>query len=273
MYTTLAEGAVRVTLEEVREAAAALAGVALRTPLVAAPGLSKAMGVPVRLKCEQLQSVGAFKIRGAYTALRRVPEADRRRGVITHSSGNHGQAVASAARLLGVSAVVVMPRGASAVKIEGVRRHGAELVLVETSAEREARTAELAAARGLVVIPPYEHPAVIAGQGTCGLEIVEQWPEVSTILVPVGGGGLIAGIATAAAALRPGIRIIGVEPAAVPKLSAAIAELLKQPEVVKVLNDFSLDPIGDTPAEMAVFLKQESERWGKLIRALGVTMD
>jgi threonine dehydratase len=222
MHITLAEGTARVTLEEVRDAASALDGVVLRTPLIEAPALWAAAGVPVRLKCEHLQSIGAFKIRGAYNALRQTPESERRRGVITHSSGNHGLAVAYAARLLGTSVIVVMPRGAPAVKIEGVRRYGGEIVFVETPAEREAKTAELADALGLVVIPPYEHPAVIAGQATCGLEIVEQWPEVATILVPVGGGGLIAGIATAAAALRPGIRIIGVEPAAVPKLSAAL---------------------------------------------------
>ena len=213
-----------MSLEAVRAAATALEGIAVRTPLLEAPPLSRVAGVPVALKCEQLQPVGAFKLRGAYTALSRLPPAERARGVVSHSSGNHGQAVAYAARLLGIPAVIVMPETAPRVKIEGVRRYGAEIVFVgPRAAERQAKAAELAETRGLVPIPPYESLDVIAGQGTCGLEIVEQWPEVTTLVVPVGGGGLLAGITTAVRALKPAARIVGVEPTGAPKLSAALA--------------------------------------------------
>ncbi|MEP6571477.1 MAG: threonine/serine dehydratase [Gemmatimonadota bacterium] len=213
----------RVTLEDIRAAAVILDGVAVRTPLIEAPALSRITGVPVALKCEHLQPIGAFKIRGAYHAIARLPAEDRVRGVVTHSSGNHGQAVAYAAQRLGVRAVIVMPEDATRVKVEGVQRYGGEVVFVHDRTQRESRCMQLAAERGLVVVPPYENPDVIAGQGTCGLEILEDWPQVETILVPVGGGGLIAGIATAAVALKPGIRVIGVEPAGAAKLSAALA--------------------------------------------------
>ncbi|MGH7703760.1 MAG: threonine ammonia-lyase, partial [Gemmatimonadales bacterium] len=201
--TCIAGGGPLVTLETIRAAAAGLAEVAVRTPLVNAPELGRLAGVKVRLKCENLQPVGAFKIRGAYTALSRLPLAERARGVVTHSSGNHGQAVAYAARLLGIRAVVVMPRQAAQVKVEAVKRYGGEVVFVTDPSERDAKAVDLAAAEGLVLVPPYEHHDVIAGQGTCGLEILEQWPAVECILVPVGGGGLLAGVATAVAAVRP----------------------------------------------------------------------
>lgn len=209
-------------LAAIREAAGRLRGVATRTPLLDVRALSARVGVPVRLKAEHLQPIGAFKIRGAYNAIARLSPPERARGVVTHSSGNHGQAVAYAARLLGVRAVIVMPSGAAQVKVEGVRRHGGEVVFVSVPAERESRAAELAAAEGLVPVPPYENPDVIAGQATCGLEILEDWPEVGTILVPVGGGGLIGGIARAVAALRPDLRIVGVEPTGAAKLAAAL---------------------------------------------------
>ena len=210
-------------LEALRKAAKGLEGIAVRTPLVELPGLSARLGVSVRAKCEHLQPVGAFKIRGAYTAVSRIPPEHRSRGVITYSSGNHGQAVAYAARLLGVPAIVVMPERAPAVKVAGVRRQGAAVVLAgSTTAERGERARAMAAERGLTVVPPYDSLDVIAGQGTCGLEILDEWPEVETILVPVGGGGLIAGIAAAVAAVKPSVRVIGVEPAAAPKLSRAL---------------------------------------------------
>lgn len=213
----------RVTLDDVRRAAAGLTGLARRTPLVEAPALSRAAGVEVRLKCEHLQPIGAFKVRGATTAILRLTPEERSRGVVTHSSGNHGQAVAWAARRLGTTAVVVMPRTAPAIKVEGVRREGGEVVFVDTMAEREPTARRLAAERKLVSIPPYEHAGVIAGQGTCGLELIDQWSGVGTLLVPVGGGGLLAGIATVVGELRPDIRMVGIEPAPVPKLSAALA--------------------------------------------------
>lgn len=185
--------------------------------------MSRLAGAEVRLKCEFLQPVGAFKVRGAATALLRLSPEDRARGVVTHSSGNHGQAVAYAAHRLGITAVIVMPLSAPAIKVDGVRRYGGEVIFVDTNAEREPRTVELAAQRGLIPVPPYEHADVIAGQGTCGLEILEQWPEAAAIVVPVGGGGLLAGIATAVQGARPSVRVIGVEPALVPKLSSALA--------------------------------------------------
>jgi threonine dehydratase len=212
-----------VTLEALRRAAQGLEGVVVRTPLLELSGLSARLGVPVSAKCEQLQPVGAFKIRGAYTALSRISPENRARGVITYSSGNHGQAVAFAARLLGMPAVIVMPERAPAIKVEGVRRQGAEVVFAgTTSAERLEQARVLAEERGLTMVPPYESLDVITGQGTCGLEILEALPSVETILVPVGGGGLIAGIAAAVAAIKPSVRVIGVEPSGAPKLSRAL---------------------------------------------------
>jgi len=211
-----------VALAAIQDAAHRLRGVVKRTPLLPAPELSRRLGVPVRLKCEQFQAVGAFKIRGAYNALARLSSAELARGVVTHSSGNHGQAVAYAARTLGVRAVVVMPASAARVKVDGVRRLGGEVVTVALSTEREVRAEELVKAEGLILIPPYESLDVIAGQATCGLEIIEEWPEVRTILVPVGGGGLIAGIARAVAASGAEVAVIGVEPIGAAKLSAAL---------------------------------------------------
>ena len=212
-----------VPLEELRKAARALEGVAVHTPLLEIPVLTERCGVPVAAKCEHLQPVGAFKIRGAYTAVSRIPLEARARGVITYSSGNHGQAVALAARLLGTHAVVVMPERAPAIKVAGVQRQGAEVVFAgNSSAERYERARSLAEERGLAMVPPYESIDVITGQGTCGLEVLDARPEVETILVPVGGGGLIAGIAAAVAAVKPSVRVIGVEPVGAPKLARAL---------------------------------------------------
>ena len=180
-----------VSLEALRAAAHGLDGVAVRTPLLSLPALSQTAGIPVVLKCEHLQPIGAFKIRGAYTAVSRIPAAVRARGVITYSSGNHGQAVAFAAQRLGIRAVVVMPERAPAIKVEGVRRLGGEVVIAgNSSAVRYERARQLSEEQGLTMVPPFESLDVIAGQGTCGVEIIEDYPEVETILVPVGGGGL-----------------------------------------------------------------------------------
>jgi threo-3-hydroxy-L-aspartate ammonia-lyase len=219
-----ASQAFAVPIEALRTAARGLEGVAVKTPLVDIPALAERLGVPIAAKCEHLQPVGAFKIRGAYTAVVRIPEAERARGVITYSSGNHGQAVAFAARLLGTHAVVVMPERAPAIKVAGVQRQGGEVVIAgNSSAERYELARVLAEERGLTMVPPYENLDVIAGQGTCGLEILDARPEVETILVPVGGGGLIAGIAAAVAAVKPSVRVIGVEPEGAPKLARALA--------------------------------------------------
>ncbi len=203
-----------VSAEQVREAERRLAGVAVRTPLLPAPWLTEdAQGEEVRLKCENLQRVGAFKMRGAYNALALLPQEERRRGVITASSGNHGQALALAARMFGVPAVIVMPETAPPVKVAGVRSYGAEVVFAgTTSPERFRKAHELVEERGLVMIPPFDDARIIAGQGTVGLEILQEWPEVENVLVPVGGGGLLAGIGAYVKREKPGCRVIGVEP-------------------------------------------------------------
>ena len=212
-----------IDLENLREAHAGLAGVGERTPLIRLP--FEGLAGEVRLKAEHLQPIGAFKIRGAWTALRRLSDEARGRGVVTSSSGNHGLGIAFAARRLGVRAVVVMPESAAGVKIDGVRKLGAEVVLAgKTRGPEQTVAAErFVTEESLTMIPPYDHADVIAGQGTVGLEILEQWPEVRTILVPIGGGGLLAGICSAVRATGAEVQVIAVEPAAIPKLSAAIA--------------------------------------------------
>ena len=212
-------GSSEVTRPDVREAAAGLRGVAVRTPLVPVEEL----GAAVHLKLENLQAVGSFKLRGAYNAVRRLPEAVRWRGLITYSSGNHGQAVAYAARWFGVRAVVVMPETAPAVKIEGVKRWGGEVVFAGRTSEDRLKHAEAIAAReGLAIVPPFEHPDVVAGQATVGLEIAEQLPEVATVVVPVGGGGLLAGVVEGLATAGSGATVWGVEPVGAPKLARAL---------------------------------------------------
>ena len=197
-----------VGIDAVRAAARTLEGVALRTPLVPFGAARNR----TYLKAESLQSVGAFKIRGAYVAIAALAEGERRRGVITYSSGNHAQGVARAARLLGAPAVVVMPSDAPTIKRERVAADGAEIVIVGTSSEeRRVVAEELAATRGLAVIPPFDDDRVIAGQATVGLEIVEDLPDVGTVVVPIGGGGLASGVAVALHALAPAARVIGVE--------------------------------------------------------------
>jgi threonine dehydratase len=198
-----------VSLAEIQAAARRLAGVALRTPLVPLAGTGPAL----LLKPESLQATGSFKVRGAYNAISALPPELRERGVVAHSSGNHAQAVAYAAALLGVPATVVIPDGAPAVKVSAASRLGATIVRCEPSlAARVAVTGEQAARFGYAIIPPFEHRDVIAGQGTIGLEIAADCPDADLIVCPVGGGGLISGIAAAAAALLPGARVVGVEP-------------------------------------------------------------
>jgi threonine dehydratase len=207
-----------VDAEAVRAAAAALCGVAVRTPLLYLAALD------VYLKLENLQPMGAFKIRGAYNAIRQLPEAARLHGVITYSSGNHGQAIAYAARYVGIRAVVVMPETAPAIKVAGVRRWGGEVVLAgRTSEDRQVKAEEIAAREGLVVVAPYDDAAIVAGQATVALEIVEQLPDVATVVVPVGGGGLVAGVLTGLAAAQSGARVWGVEPSGAPKLHRSLA--------------------------------------------------
>jgi threonine dehydratase len=202
--------------EDIRAAAARIRGVARTTPLVEA--------APLLLKCENLQPMGAFKIRGATNMLARLMAAGPVRGVITYSSGNHGQAVAMAAQHFGVPAVVVMPETAPRVKVEGVKRYGGEVVFAgTTSLDRKKRAETEMAARGLTMVPPFDHPWIIAGAGTSGLEILEQAPDLAAVYIPVGGGGLISGVAAAIKQARPEVRVVGVEPAGAAKMTASRA--------------------------------------------------
>jgi threonine dehydratase len=209
-----------VTLDAIRAAAERIKSVARTTPLV---DVSAAAGRPFYLKCESLQPGGAFKIRGAYNMVAQLTPAELAAGVITYSSGNHGQAMALAARSLGAPAVVVMPTTAPKIKAEGARAFGAEVILAgTTSADRRARAEAEAAARGLIMVPPFDHEWIIAGQGTAGLEILEQRPDVAAVLVPIGGGGLVAGVAAAIKQSRPGVKVIGVEPSGAAAMKASI---------------------------------------------------
>ncbi len=201
-----------VTLADVRAARELLVGVVTTTPLEHSRGLSERVGVPVYLKCENLQRAGSFKIRGAYTRMSRLSEAERARGVVAASAGNHAQGVALAAQLLGISATVFMPVGAPLPKLAATRAYGATVQLHgDTLDEALVAALEYAASTGAVLIHPFDHPDIVAGQGTCGLEILEQLPDVKTILVSTGGGGLVGGIAVAAKSLRPDVRVIGVQ--------------------------------------------------------------
>jgi threonine dehydratase len=204
-----------ITFDDVRDAAARLDGVAHRTPVLRSRTLDALVGAEVHLKAENLQRAGAFKFRGAYNALSRLTPRQRAEGVASFSSGNHAQALALAARELGTTAVILMPQDTPASKRAAAEGYGAEIITYDRyTGDRAALGAALAAERGLTLIPPYEHPHVIAGQGTAALELLEETGELGALLVPTGGGGLLAGSATAAKALHPDIRVIGVEPEA-----------------------------------------------------------
>jgi threonine dehydratase len=211
-----------VTLADIRDAARRLHGVATRTPLLRA---EQADGdTRLWLKPEMLQRTGTFKFRGAYTFLSRLTPEERGRGVIAPSSGNHAQAVAAAAQLFGVRATVVMPTTVTPAKRAGAERLGATVVLAGTTTkDRMSRAVELVEEHGFTMVPPYDNSIIIAGQGTTGLEIAEDLPSVGTVIVPVGGGGLSAGVAAAIKLMIPGARVIGVEPAGAPKLTRARA--------------------------------------------------
>jgi threonine dehydratase len=202
-----------VTLEDVRAAAARIDGVAHRTPVLRSRTLDARVGAEVFVKCENFQRAGAFKFRGAYNAVSQLSAGQLTKGVVAYSSGNHAQAIALAARELGTKATVLMPEDAPPSKRAAAAGYGAEVVAYDRyTADRATLARSLADERGLTLIPPYEHPHVIAGQGTATLELLQQVGPLDALLVPVGGGGLIAGSATAATALQPAIRVIGVEP-------------------------------------------------------------
>ena len=229
-----------IGLGDIGEARRRLRGVALRTPLVPCP--HGRPGRALYFKPESLQPTGAFKLRGAYNKIFSLSPEERRRGVIAHSSGNHAQAVAYAARALGTRAVIVMPRNAPRVKLEATTVLGAEVVPVGAdSGERVRRAGELAAEHGYVPVPPYDDEILIAGQGTIGPEILEDLPEVETVLVPVSGGGLISGIAAAIKLSRPDVRVIGVEP----ELAADARASMKSGRLV----EFPAEQVGRTVAD------------------------
>jgi threonine dehydratase len=216
-----------ISLDDIRAAASRIAGVARITPLIEAREL-KAWGDPdgarLLLKCENLQVGGAFKIRGAFNMASSLPESARRAGLLTYSSGNHGLALAITARRLGVPAVIVMPTTAPAVKAEGARALGAEVLFEGTTTiDRKVRGEAEAARRGLTIVPPFDHPQTVAGQGTAGLEILEQCPTVTTVYVQIGGGGLISGIAAALKLSRPSVQVVGVEPVGSARMTASLA--------------------------------------------------
>jgi len=229
-----------VTLDDIRAAQARLDGIAVRTPLLEWTGAADPR--KLYLKLENLQPIGAFKLRGAYNKVASLSDAERRRGVISYSSGNHAQGVAYAARALGVKAIIVMPGNAPKNKLEATAALGAEIVTVgPSSEERRLRAEELAAEHGYVIVPPYNDEKIIAGQGTAGLEILEDLPAVETVLVPVGGGGLISGVSAAIKLSNPRVKVIGVEP----ELAADAKASLRAGHIVS----FSAEQVTQTLAD------------------------
>lgn len=213
------------TFADVEAAAARIDGVAHKTPVLTSRTANQALGASLYFKAENLQRMGAFKFRGGYNAVAHLSPEQRKAGVVAYSSGNHAQAVALAAKLLGAPAVIVMPHDAPAAKVAATRGYGAEVVLYDRYTEdREAIGAKLSAERGLALIPPYNHPDVIAGQGTAAKELIEEVGPLDYLFAPVGGGGLISGTALSARALCPACKVIGVEPAAGNDAQRSLAE-------------------------------------------------
>ncbi|MCI2417281.1 threo-3-hydroxy-L-aspartate ammonia-lyase [Saccharopolyspora sp. K220] len=238
-----------VTVDDVRDAAKRLDGVAHRTPVVTSSTLDELVGAEVFLKCENFQRMGAFKFRGAYNAISRLSQEQLSRGVAAYSSGNHAQAVALACRLLGGTAVILKPADAPAAKLDATRGYGAEIVTYDRYSEnREVLGQRLASERGLTLIPPYEHPHVMAGQGTTALELLEEAGPLDALVAPIGGGGLMAGCSTAAKALNPAIRVVGVEPESADdtKRSLAAGERVAIPVARTIADGLA----ADTPGEL-----------------------
>jgi len=237
-----------ITFEDVREAAQRLKGVAHRTPVLRSRTLDERVGAEVYLKCENFQRIGAFKFRGAYNAASRLTPEQLERGIAAYSSGNHAQAVALSARELGTTAVILMPEDAPRSKMEATAGYGAEIVTYDRyTGDREAISEALAAERGLTLIPPYNDPHVMAGQGTAALELLEETGGLDAFVAPVGGGGLIAGSATAVKALAPDAKVIGVEPEASDdtKRSLAAGHRVSVPIVRTIADGQALDTPGD----------------------------
>ena len=235
-----------VGLTEVESAARRLAGIAVLTPLLPADAVSEMAGANVRLKCESLQRAGSFKIRGAYNFVSQLSDEQVASGIITYSSGNHAQAVALSGKLRGVRVVVVMPTTAPKVKRDGAEGLGAEVIYEgTTSLERRAKAEEVAEEQGLVIVPPFDHRHIIAGQGTVGLEIAREWPDVDLVLAPIGGGGLASGVAASVKRLLPAAKVIGVEPVGAASMRKALDE--ERPVVID-----KIDTIADGLAPVMV---------------------
>ncbi len=241
-----------VGLDEIREAGTRLEEVCLRTPVWPSRILSRMAGGTTVLKCENLQRTGSFKIRGAYNRIARLSAEQRSRGVVAASAGNHAQGVALGASLLGVHSTVFMPAGAPLPKVEATSKYGAKVVL-EGSVYDDAYAAACTFAEesGAVMVHPFDHPDVIAGQATIALEILEQVPDAATIIVPIGGGGLISGVAAAAKELRPGIRIVGVEPVGAATLTRSLeaGEVVTLPEISTIADGLAAKRAGDLTFE------------------------
>mgnify|MGYP002621238884 FL=1 len=249
--------ATQVSYDDVVAARELLDGVIVRTPMPQSRVLSELVGGPVYLKCENIQRAGSFKIRGAYVRIARLSEEERARGVVAASAGNHAQGVALASGLLGTKATVYMPEGAPLPKVEATRSYGAEVVLAGNTVDVALAEATKHAERtGAVFIHPFDHPDVVAGQGTIGLEIVEQLPEVGTIVLAIGGGGLAAGVALAAKTLRPGVRVVGVqaENAAAYPLSLAAGRPVTVEPAPTMADGIAVGRPGDLTFEMIHYL-------------------
>jgi threonine dehydratase len=229
-----------VTYEDVAAAHERVKPHAVRTPVLSSAAVNERTGAQVFFKCENLQNMGAFKFRGAFNALSQLSADEKRRGVLAFSSGNHAQAVALAGKMLGIKTVIVMPEDAPKVKLEGTRSHGAEVVLYGKNQSREKLAADIARERNLPIIPPFNHPHVIAGQGTTAKELIEETGPLDALLVPCGGAGLLAGCSVAAKRLSPACRVIGVEPAA----GDDVAQSFKAKRIVSI-------PVPDTIADGA----------------------
>jgi threonine dehydratase len=242
-----------IGLDDIRDAAAALAPIARRTPLLRSFNFGQSVGAEVYLKPENLQRTGSVKVRGAYNKIRSLTDDERERGVIASSAGNHAQGVASAAAAAGIPATIVMPLNAPLTKVIRTRRYGAEVVLHGEYYEAAfERAKEIQAERGLTFVHPFDDPLVIAGQGTIGLEILEDLPDVDTVLVPIGGGGLISGIAIAMKALKPEVRVVGVQAAGAPSALRAleVGKLVALDHADTIADGIKVRRIGDLTFEV-----------------------
>jgi threonine dehydratase len=278
---TLTDAPHAIALADIRRAADTIRGQVLVTPLVPAPRLSELTGATVTVKHENMQPTGSFKERGALNKLASLDAAQRARGVVAMSAGNHAQAVAYHARRLGIPATIVMPVGTPLVKAENTRAHGARVVLFgDTLFESAMRAAELVQREGLVLVHPYDDPLIMAGQGTIGCEMLDAAPDLDDLVVPIGGGGLIAGIAIAARAIRPAIRIIGVEAALYPSFTNALnggnapigGATLAEGIAVKTPGNLTLPVVRDLVAEIVLVDEPQIERAVNAYATLNRTM-